>query len=79
VPPEHLYQIVHNLFVSGAAWCDFVSFDPTMPEGLQLAIVRVSADPKELKSYELVLRQFLAESDEEYKSVAALAAKSQVA
>jgi hypothetical protein len=49
-PVEHKYQVIHNLFVSGAAWCDFVSFDPTMPEKLQVFVVRVPRDEKEMAS-----------------------------
>lgn len=72
LPAEHKYQVLHNLFVSGAKWCDFASFDPTMPESLQLFIVRVNRDKKELKAYELALRMFLAEVEREYNEVAAL-------
>lgn len=79
VPAEHVHQIAHNLFVSGAGWCDFVSFDPTMPDRLQVFVVRVQRDAKQLASYEFALRRFLAECDEEYASVASLALDAEVA
>lgn len=79
VPAEHVPQIAHNLFVSGAAWCDFVSFDPTMPDRLQLFVARAHRDAKQLASYEFALRRFLTECDEEYAAVTALSLDAEVA
>lgn len=61
VPPDYVPQIVHNLLVSGAQWCDFASFDPRLPEPLQLFVVRHQRDDKEIASYELALSLFLSE------------------
>jgi hypothetical protein len=36
---DHLPQLLHNLWVTGAAWCDFVSFDPRLSRW-QAATVR---------------------------------------
>jgi putative phage-type endonuclease len=74
VPTEHTYQIAHNLFVSGAAWCDFVSFDPTMPDKLQVFVVRVARDEKAMASYEFAARQFLKEVDTDYAAALSFAA-----
>jgi len=74
LPTEHRYQIVHNLFVSGAAWCDFVSYDPTMPDRLQVFVVRVLRDEKEMASYEFAARQFLKEVEAEYLAALEFAA-----
>lgn len=41
---EYRWQIQGQLWVTGRAWCDAVSFDPRFPEGLQLAIHRVERD-----------------------------------
>lgn len=65
VPSNHLPQITHNTWLSGAEWCDFVSFDDRMPEGLQLVIVRVHAKDLDLAGYEVKARAFLAEVDRE--------------
>lgn len=61
VPPDYVPQIVHNLLVSGAQWCDFASFDPRLPGPLQLFVVRHERDDKEIASYELALHLFLSE------------------
>jgi hypothetical protein len=76
VPSEHLDQIRHNLFITGAAWCDFVSYDPRFPPPLQLLVERVTFSDADRKAYELLLRMFLAEVDREYAEVAALAARA---
>lgn len=40
VPAEYEPQMAAELACTGRQWCDFVSFDPRLPEGLQLFIVR---------------------------------------
>lgn len=40
VPKDYLAQVNFNLWVTGAEYCDFISFDPRLPENLQLHIVR---------------------------------------
>jgi putative phage-type endonuclease len=74
VPKEYLAQIQHQLWLTGARWCDFVSFDDRFPEPLRLVIVRVTRESVDLKAYELLVRLFLTEVDREYAAVAELAA-----
>lgn len=63
VPKEYLHQIVHGLWITGAKWADFVSFDDRFPVSLQLFRVRFERDEAAIASFELVARQFLAEVD----------------
>lgn len=74
VPSAHQAQITHALWLTGAAWCDFVSFDPRFPPELQLFIVRVQRDEAAIASYELTVLQFLAEVDREVEEVRGLIA-----
>lgn len=71
VPTEYLPQILHGLWVSGAAWCDFVSFDDRLPEKAQFFCRRVerSAIEKELQTYDTAARKFLDEVDAELAEV----------
>lgn len=69
VPAKYLPQITHNLWVTGAAWCDFVSYDPRWPDHLRLHVARVQPGDVDLAGYEDKLRAFLAEVD---RDVAAL-------
>jgi putative phage-type endonuclease len=73
-PTEHLPQVMHNLWITGAEWCDFVSYDDRFPEPLQLVIVRVKRTDVDLTKYEAAAVQFLAEVEAEVKAVEALAA-----
>lgn len=63
VPANHLAQIIHNLWVSGAQWCDFVSYDDRFPEGLQLVVIRYKRVESVIADYAAKVREFLAEVD----------------
>lgn len=73
VPLGYLRQCQHNLWMSGADWCDFVSYDPRFPEGLRLKITRITMDETQRRAYELAVRLFLTEVDREVAEVNALA------
>lgn len=49
---EYKWQLQGQLFVTGRAWVDAVSFDPRFPEGLRLAIARVPRDELAIKRLE---------------------------
>lgn len=63
VPSNHMPQILHNLWITGAQWCDFVSYDDRFPEGMRLVIRRVVRDEKAIAAYAEQVRVFLAEVD----------------
>jgi hypothetical protein len=69
IPANHLAQITHNLWITGAAWCDYVSFDDRFPDGLQLEIMRVKKTDVDLVAYELAASLFLSEVEKELASV----------
>ena len=72
VPSRHVPQITHNLWITGAQWCDFVSYDDRFPPELQLWVVRVPRDEAAIKSYELAVSLFLSEVDREVATVRGL-------
>lgn len=63
LPSEHEPQVIHNLWITGAEFCDFVSFDPRLPVRLQLFIVRVERDEERIAKHEQAVRLFLDEVD----------------
>lgn len=69
IPTDYRWQCLHNLWISGAEWCDFISFDDRFPEDLQYLCVRLHADPKEIRTYEIAALRFLAEVAEEVDEV----------
>jgi predicted phage-related endonuclease len=71
LPSNHRPQILHNLWVSGAEWCDFVSYDPRYPAPFRLVVVRVPRVDLEILAYEKCAVKFLAEVDAECADLAA--------
>ena len=61
VPAKYLPQVTHNLWVTGAAWCDFASYDPRLPDNLQLFVARVNAMEVDIGAYEKEALAFLEE------------------
>jgi hypothetical protein len=72
VPGEYLKQIQHGLFITGAAWCDWLSFNPDFPEALQVKLVRVHRNDAEIAEYEKKLTAFLSEVDREVEALATM-------
>ena len=72
LPTDYVAQVTHNLWVSNAAWCDFVSFDDRLPEDLQLLIVRVSKDELNVDAYAAAAQKFLEEVDAEVRAINAM-------
>jgi hypothetical protein len=66
VPEEYEAQALHNLWVSGAQWLDFVSFDDRFPEGKQLFVVRVERDNDAIAAYAAKALTFLEEVQRDY-------------
>jgi predicted phage-related endonuclease len=69
VPQTHMPQILHNLWISGAQWCDFVSFDPRFPESKQLFIARVPRVEIDVLAYGKAAQRFLDEIDAEIETL----------
>jgi hypothetical protein len=54
---------------TGRQWNDFVSFDPRMPDNLQLFIKRVERDDELIKELEAEVVNFLAKVDEKVEKL----------
>ena len=64
VAKKYYDQMQWQMTCTGRSWCDFVSYDPRMPEGLQLFIKRVSRNDTYLAELEVEVVQFLKEVDD---------------
>lgn len=69
LPADYRTQITHGLWLTGAAWGDFVSFHPGFPEPIRLKVTRLFAKDLDLPAYELAVRLFLSEVEKEVDSV----------
>ena len=63
-PPKYFAQMQWQMACTGRAWCDFVSFDPRMPEEMQLFVTRVERDDTWIIMAEEAVQEFLSELDE---------------
>lgn len=68
-PDDYIPQITHNLWITGAAWCDFLSFDDRFPENLQTFLVRVNRADVDIEGYEKKALAFLAEVETEVNAI----------
>ena len=60
---KYLTQMMWQMACTGRDWCDFVSYDPRMPDGLQLMVKRIERDDKRIQQLEEEAEKFLAEVD----------------
>ena len=63
VPAKYVTQMQWQMACTGRKWCDFVSFDPRMPENMQIFVKRVGRDEVLIASLETEVIQFLKELD----------------
>jgi putative phage-type endonuclease len=63
VPSKYVTQIQWQLACTGRKWCDYVSFDPRMPESMSLFVSRVERDDKTISELEAQVSEFLSELD----------------
>lgn len=59
VPGKYETQIQFQMACTGRQWCDFVSYDPRMPEIMRLFVVRVYRDDKRIAELEAEVTAFL--------------------
>lgn len=63
-PPRYIDQIQCQLWCTERDWADFVSFDPRLPERLQLFVFRVQRDDRFIAEMQKNTIKFLAEVEE---------------
>ena len=68
-PDKYLAQMQWQMACTGAKWCDFVSFDPRLPEAMRLFVSRVHRDDERIKELEKDVLAFLAELDAKVKTL----------
>jgi putative phage-type endonuclease len=61
VPAKYIDQMQFQMACSGRKWCDFVSYDPRMPEHMKLFVRRVARDEARIAHLETEIAGFLRE------------------
>lgn len=64
VPKKYVTQMHWQMACTNRQWCDFVSFDPRLPEHLQMFVQRVERDDDYIKMLESEVTLFLSEMEE---------------
>jgi putative phage-type endonuclease len=72
VPGKYVSQMQWQMACTGRKWCDFVSYDPRMPENMKMLIVRVPRDDRHIAELERDIRDFLGEVDRKVADLTAL-------
>ena len=63
IPSKYVTQMSWQMACTGRAWCDFVSFDPRLPEDMRLFVRRLHRDNSLISSLEADVLAFLDELD----------------
>lgn len=63
IAPEYLAQMQWQMACTGRQWCDFISFDPRMPESMAMWVRRQQRDDARILEMEADVVSFLAEVD----------------
>jgi putative phage-type endonuclease len=63
VPGKYVTQMQFQMACTGRSWCDFVSYDPRLPEHMSLFVHRVPRDDRLIGELEDQVERFLAELD----------------
>lgn len=72
VPSGYIPQMQWQMACTGRQWCDFVSYDPRLPEDMQLLIRRVPRDNTLIAEYEVEVVKFLIEVQDTVDRLVAL-------
>jgi putative phage-type endonuclease len=76
VPGKYITQMQWQMRCCERQWCEFVSFDPRLPQDLQLFVKRVEFDPEYVSMLEKEVIQFLAELDDKVNKLTNLKVKN---
>src|SRR6185312_3523841 len=63
VPEKYVTQMQFQMACADRAWCDFVSFDPSLPEEMRVFVQRVTRDQEAIDYLEKEVKAFIYELD----------------
>lgn len=61
IPAKYVTQMMWQMACTGRQYCDFVSYDPRLPESMQMFVKRVQRDNAVIEELEREVVRFLAE------------------
>lgn len=69
----YMRQIIHEQWLTGAQWTDFVSYCESFDDPLRLKVIRVPRNDDAIRQHDAAVRTFLTEVDAALQSMRALA------
>jgi len=63
IPKKYICQMYWQMACTGREWCDFVSYDPRMPDHLKLCVINVPRNEELIGELEIEIAKFLKEVD----------------
>lgn len=69
IDTKYVRQMQWQMACTGRKWCDFVSYDPRMPEHMSIFITRITRDDALISEMEKYVTTFLSELDSKVKSL----------
>jgi putative phage-type endonuclease len=75
VPSKYMTQMQWQMACTNRKWCDFVSYDPRLPEDLQLFVARVERDDERIAELEAAIGVFLDEVQADLDAINAIRSK----
>ena len=61
MPDDHIAQTQGYMWITGRQWCDFISYDPRLPAGLNLYVQRIKRDDEYIEKLAAEVVRFLEE------------------
>jgi len=69
IPSKYILQMQWQMVCAGRKWCDFVSFDPRMPERLRMIVIRVNRDDGKIAEMSFEVGKFIVEMNEKLEKL----------
>ncbi len=69
VPAKYVTQMQWQMAVTGRQWCDFVSFDPRMPDSMKIFVKRVERDQAAIDDMSGEVIAFLVELNDKVEAL----------
>jgi putative phage-type endonuclease len=64
IPSKYVLQMQTQMACTGRKWCDFVSFDPRLPEDMQMFVKRILFDQQTVNDIQAATIKFLDDLDQ---------------
>lgn len=72
IPAKYVTQMLWQMACTDRQWCDFISYDPRMPEDMRLFVKRLPRDQPRIDELNGEIITFLAELDDKHNRLLAL-------